>query len=198
MFYRILKAVVRPVFYFLFRVRVIGGEDVSFDQGMVMIFNHQSNLDPILSHLVVPRKKLYLMAKQELFRNPFLRWLITRFGAFPVNRGAGDLGAIKTAFKIVRRGDILGIYPEGTRSKDGRIAPFQHGVAMIATRLQVPVLPVYFSRKLRPFRRCYVVLGTPIDLKARLDPALSDTESMRSASRLLRDEMIALSEKVPR
>ena len=182
MFYRFIKAVVKPIFYFLYRIKVVHKENLKFEGQMILISNHRSNNDPIFLHLLV-KPKVYFMAKSELFKNPFLRWIITAFGAFPVERGAGDLAAIKNAFKILRAGGILGIFPEGTRTRTNEIRRFQHGAAMIAIRTGAPVLPVYLSRTLRPFCKTYVMVGEPIRIEDVAQEAkLSDTEEIKRIS----------------
>lgn len=172
MFYRCLKAVVKPLFFLLFRVKLIGKENGRFDGKMIVYSNHCSNLDPIFMHLAV-KPKVHFMAKKELFKNPLLRWLIVSLGAFPIDRGAGDTEAIKSAFKILKRGDTLGIFPEGTRSKTGKLGKFQSGAALIAIRTKSPLLPVYIRGKFRIFHRNYIVIGEPVDmtLDAGIEPA---------------------------
>lgn len=194
MFYDCLKVVVRPIFYLLFRVKVVGKEHAKYTGKMILISNHVSNYDPIFVHLVV-RPKVYFMAKEELFKNPLLRWLITRLGAFPVGRGRGDLGAIKNSFKILKEGKTLGIFPEGTRSKDGMTKAFQHGAAMIALRTDSPVLPIYLARRPKLFRRTYVLIGEPIHVRDYVDARLSDTESVEAASEFLFQRVAALKEE---
>ena len=104
------------------------------------------------------------MAKEELFRNKFFGWLIRKLGAFPVTRGAGDNGVIETAEQYVRSGRVLMIFPEGTRSKDGRVGRGKTGVALIAAQTGAPVVPVgiTFTGKLHFRSKIIVRFGTPI------------------------------------
>lgn len=110
--------------------------------GYIIACNHQSYTDPPAIVSVV-RGRFALMAKAELFEgNPFFAWLIRKCGAFPVVRGAGDRSAIDKSLEQLEKGRTLVIFPEGTRSKDGKIGRGKSGIALIAGTANVPVLPV--------------------------------------------------------
>ena len=107
------------------------------------------------------------MGKKSLFKIPILGWIIKAFGAFPVDRGGSDVGAIKTAVKMVKEGKCMGMFPQGHRypGVDPRTTPTKNGAALIATRAEADVVPVYVMRKknrFKLFRRTWVVIGTPI------------------------------------
>lgn len=168
MVYAIVKIIVRPLFYFVYFIKVHGAKHAPKVGPYVIVSNHKSLLDPCFMHLAV-RPKVHLMAKKELFKNPLLRWLISALGAFPVDRGAGDINSIKTAFKVVRDGKVLGIFPEGTRAKTDELLPFLPGAAAIAMRVNVPILPMYCGHNYKPFRVNHVYVGEPFNLKDELD-----------------------------
>ncbi|WP_242848984.1 lysophospholipid acyltransferase family protein [Syntrophomonas palmitatica] len=112
------------------------------DKGPVIVAaNHVSNWDPILVGVVLKRP-VHFMAKAELFQNRFLSALFSGLHAFPVKRGAADRKAIRKAMDLLDQGEILGIFPEGARKKLKPDAAIQSGVAMIALKTGVPVLPV--------------------------------------------------------
>ncbi len=197
MFYRIIKATVKPFFMFFCGVRRIDKEAFKYDGKMIVISNHLSNWDPVFMHLAV-KPKVRFMAKKELFKNFFLRWIITGFGAFPVDRGRGDMSSIKSAFKLLKNGETLGMFPEGTRSKSGEIIAFHPGVAMIALRTDTKVLPIYVSKKIGLFSGAKMVAGKPIDIKKELEASLSDTSSVKEATKLIRRKLIELKEEYER
>jgi 1-acyl-sn-glycerol-3-phosphate acyltransferase len=108
--------------------------------GVLIVSNHQGNLDPVLLAVRLKRPLNYI-AKSELFGNPWADRMLRSVNAFPVRQGAGDVGAVKETICRLRAGHLLNIYPEGSRTIDGEIAPLQKGVALIIRRAEVPVIP---------------------------------------------------------
>lgn len=107
-----------------------------------MAANHVSNLDPVALGVACPRPFLFL-AKEELFRNRFFGWVLRNVNAFPLKRTGMDISAIKQAIRWVRNGGALMIFPEGTRSADGRLGKPQEGIGFLAEKLDCPVIPAY-------------------------------------------------------
>ncbi|WP_407398785.1 lysophospholipid acyltransferase family protein [Anaerovibrio sp.] len=140
MFYNILKVIFQILFGILFRPKVKGKENVPMEGGMIMAANHLSNWDPPIVGTYMPRPVAY-MAKEELFKPAIAGAIIRSLYAFPVKRGAADRGAIKTALGILKQGLCLGVFPEGTRSKDGKTHKAESGVALLAAMSKVPVVP---------------------------------------------------------
>jgi 1-acyl-sn-glycerol-3-phosphate acyltransferase len=155
---------------FLFRLRVDGKEHLPREGGYVLSANHVSNFDPWpLGWPLFPQRELRFMAKAELFRSPL--WPILKFGgAFKVNRGEGDEHAIDTAVRLARDGEVVAIFPEGTRREKGLVKKFEArphtGAARVALAAGVPLVPAAISgtdriRRLGPLRVAY---GTPVEL----------------------------------
>jgi|GEM_PF-6913669 1-acyl-sn-glycerol-3-phosphate acyltransferase len=115
--------------------RVTGAEHVPERGPAVLAMNHESALDIPLAVIASPRR-ITFMAKRELFENGFASWSLERLGGFRVDRSRFDLGAVRTALAVLARGDVLGMYPEGTRSP-GRLLPFLDGAAWIALQAGV-------------------------------------------------------------
>jgi 1-acyl-sn-glycerol-3-phosphate acyltransferase len=154
----------------LFRLRATGEEHLPPDGGYVLSANHLSNFDPWpLGLPLFPRRQLRFMAKAELFRSPL--WPILKTGgAFKVRRGEGDEEAIETAVRLAREGEIVAIFPEGTRRKKGLVKKFQArphtGAARVALEAGVPLIPAAIGgtdriRRLVPLRVAY---GPPVAL----------------------------------
>ena len=140
MLYAILQIFFKTLFSVFFRARVIGKENMPADGSVILAANHRSNWDPPFLATYLDRPVSY-MAKQELFEVPGLGWAITRCHSFPVKRGAADRGAIKAALQALKNGSCVGLFPEGTRSKDGRLHKAEAGVALIAAMAKAPVIP---------------------------------------------------------
>lgn len=156
----------RPLVMKIFNIHITGSENELPEGGCLVCANHISNFDVIVLAAALKRQLRYL-AKAELYRVPILRRLIRALGAFPIKRGSGDVGAIKTTLRLLEQGEMVGYYPQGTRhiGVDPRTTPVKHGIAMIASRAKVPVLPVCIQTKnyrIVPFRRIDVRIGKPI------------------------------------
>lgn len=123
-----------------FRLRVLGREHLPSRSAFLIVSNHQSFLDPVLLALAV-RREVAFMARASLFRPAPFRLLIRALHAFPVRRGRADLAAAKAAVARLRAGQVVCLFPEGTRTRDGSLAPFHAGFGMIAERAGVPVVP---------------------------------------------------------
>jgi len=128
----------------LWRFRVRGAERIPLDGPVVIASNHISNWDPVLVGLGCPREVSFL-AKEELFRNPLLAWLIRAYNAIPVRREASDTQALRLAISVLRDDGAILMFPEGTRSRDGTIGRAKEGVAFLATKAGANVVPAFIT-----------------------------------------------------
>jgi 1-acyl-sn-glycerol-3-phosphate acyltransferase len=175
--YVIAHFVLRPLFLLLFRPHVTGRENVPETGAFILASNHLSFIDSMVIPLMAPRKVGYL-AKAEYFTTPgvggwLTRTLFTALGALPVHRGTHRAAqeALDTAMSVLKDGGGFGIYPEGTRSKDGKLARGKTGVAWLALTADCPVVPVGITGtdRIQPVgaswprpRRCSVAFGKPL------------------------------------
>lgn len=141
MFYRIMRWIVYPFIRLFIKVEHFGGENIPKNKGYILCANHTSIADMFV--LAVPFKcQIRYMAKGELFKFAPVRWFFSALGTFPVQRGKGDTAAVDKACDVVKKGGVLGIFPEGTRSKTGEIGRAKSGAALIAMRTNADMLPV--------------------------------------------------------
>lgn len=155
--YRFCQIVLFPVF----KIKCIGGENVPAGPA-VFCATHSSNLDPILMCLGLGiRHHPHFMAKVELFRIPVVSSVIRAVGAFQVDRGHRDIGAIKTAMKYLKAGEKVAIFPEGKRVMNDNEVDAKRGAVQIAAQMSVPVIPVYLPRNKKPFHTYTIVVGAP-------------------------------------
>ncbi|MBD5139720.1 MAG: 1-acyl-sn-glycerol-3-phosphate acyltransferase [Ruminococcus sp.] len=135
-----VRYVTMGVYKLFYNFHIEGVENIPQDRALVMASNHRSYADPVI--LTMPMKKpVTYMAKEELFKNRLFGWFITKLGAFPVKRGSGDMQIIEDSVAILNSGRHLVIFPEGTRSKDGKVGKGKTGVALIAAKSGADVLP---------------------------------------------------------
>ena len=140
MFYSFAWAVCRILFKLLFRLKVVGKENIPRKGPALIAPNHISFLDPIAVG-VATKGQMYYMAHQALFAIPLLGWLLKNLNSFPVKRGRPDPQAMRMALGILKRGKMLLVFPEGTRSLDGKLQPGRRGVGMLSFRSKVAVIP---------------------------------------------------------
>lgn len=142
MLYSIARFIVTPIMHLLINVKYEGQENLKQSGGYILCSNHRAWWDPILVAFGIKKRQINFMAKKELFKFKPFGALIRAFGAFPINRGAADSGAIKNAEEIVKNGKILLIFPEGTRSKTGEPLRAKPGAAYIASETGADIIPV--------------------------------------------------------
>ena len=153
----------------LFFVRIEGRENIPKDRNCVMMGNHQHIFDPLMLALCVPDREIHFMGKKELWNNKLLGWAFTKVHGFPVDRGNIDMAAIRTAMNVLKEGNTLGIFPEGTRSKSGHMLPLLGGASMLALRSKCDVIPVYIDGNYRLFRPMVVRVGKPVEMADLLE-----------------------------
>jgi 1-acyl-sn-glycerol-3-phosphate acyltransferase len=154
----------------LFRMEVTGREHEPRRGPFIAVSNHWSAFDPPVLGCAL-RHKVHFMAKEELFRVPILSSWMWSVGTFPVRRGEADRAAIRAALNVVRRGEVLGMFPEGTRNPSGYLLPAEPGAAFLALRAGVPILPVGIigtldvlpkGAKVPRLRKIRVRIGPPV------------------------------------
>ncbi len=185
MIYDIAKLVLRLLFNIFLRLKVYGTENIPKDGPLVIACNHISLLDPPVVGTAATRK-VHFMAKQELFV-PVLGTIYKLLGAFPVRRGGADREAIKHGIDILKDRQVLAIFPEGTRSKTGKLGKAQPGALMMASKAQATIVPACvmgtdYKRQGRIWPKVTVVFGKPIyfpkDVKVTKELLQSLTDEM--------------------
>lgn len=128
-----------PLFHIYLGLRVIGGKRLR--PGPVLIVcNHRSNLDPFAMGVACPHRMLTFMAKVELFRNAVLRFLLPRWGTYPIIRQTNDVRSVRILMELLKQDEAVVLFPEGTRSRTGDVGPFNSGFVRIAVHQRVPIL----------------------------------------------------------
>ena len=168
MLYWVVKAILTPILRLVFRVRVEGREHVPADSAAILASNHVSFCDSIFLPLVL-RRRLTFVAKAEYFDDPKTAWFFRAVGQIPIKRegGSASAGALAAATDVLRRGGLFGIYPEGTRSPDGRLHKGHTGVARLALDNRVPVVAVAMigTREVQPIGRVWPRLFRPVTVR---------------------------------
>jgi len=161
--FKIVYFVAAPFFKLLYRIKVTGKENIP-EGSAVMCANHSSLMDPIFLCIACGiRQNWVFMAKAELFKIPFLNWLIKGLGAIAVNRGATDISTLRNAIDALKSGKKVMIFPEGTRVREGEDeVAAKNGAAMIASRAACSMVPVYISPKKHLFGKVIIKIAPPV------------------------------------
>lgn len=152
----------------IYRFDIKGLEHFPKTGGVLICSNHIDALDPPVVGITAPRP-VHFMAKEELFQMPILKPLLPKLNAFPVKRGLSDREALRKALALLKNGDVMGLFPEGTRSTDGKLGKGFTGAGFFALKGDADVVPCAIIGPYKPFKRLKVVYGKPIDMQPYRD-----------------------------
>ena len=190
-FYAFWRAFVRPLAFIAYRMKYKGIENVPAEGAYILASNHISVTDPVLIGEGIKRQ-VNFMAKAELFQKKFVSGFLSKLGAFPVERGsAAAIDAIKHFEHVVSRGELMGLFIEGTRSKSGDFLPPKNGVSLIAFDTKTPVIPVCITQV---GKRRVVRFDKPLSL-SDMGFEKGGAREFRNASRIIMDRIKALREQ---
>ena len=160
MLYRIVRGILKPIFYLYYNIKVEGRENLPSKGPLIICANHYSTIDPVILAVTLPFI-INSMAKAELFKNKLLGLFFKNIMVFPVKRGEADIKSIKTSLKILRENRVLGMFPEGTRNKTGELKA-EPGIAMLAIKGRAQVLPIAIISNYKLFNKTIVKIGKPV------------------------------------
>lgn len=195
--YRVGQAVCRPIMKVFYRYKFINNNSIPHEGAYIIASNHMSFSDPVLLGLG-QRRRLFFMAKQELFKNKFFAGLIRALGAFPVERGAGDGKAIKTGEDLIKEGNVMTIFIEGGRTKTGEFMRPRSGCALVAQQMQVPVIPVCITITGNPkhrFAKRVIHFGDPLTPQQLGLTPDGDRRQLKNATNMIMDEIKKMREQ---
>ncbi|WP_070121157.1 lysophospholipid acyltransferase family protein [Bacillus marinisedimentorum] len=184
--YGFARSACSMVFRPYYRVQVIGRENIPNEEGLLLCSNHISNLDPVILGVTFPRP-VHFMAKEELFSVPVLGKIVPKLNAFPVKRGMSDKQALRKGLGVLKEQEVLGIFPEGTRSKTGSLGEGLSGVGFFALRSNARVLPAAVIGPYKPFGKLKVVYGKPIDFDTMRAEKVSAREATSAIMEAIED-----------
>ena len=190
LFYYLCVAGASVLFRLVYRIRVVGRENLPRDRGYVLCPNHLSAIDPVF--VVVARglrRPMWIMAKQELFQNPLAAWFFRQIGAFPVERGRGDRTVLDSAIQSVRGGRAMLIFPEGTRGGQAdALLTLKSGAFVVAAAAGADLVPcriLYKGGKQRLFCTVTVAFGPPIPIESLQLEGEHSARKLRAAKAVL-------------
>ena len=182
----------------LYRIKITGAENEPKTGPCIVCANHLSGSDVVIISASLTRQVRY-MAKKELFKIPLLGQLIKVLGAYPIDRSGADISAIKKTIKLLNDGEMVGIFPQGTRykGKEPTLENLKNGIAMIEYRAKATILPVYIKTKdntVKFFKKTELIVGKPISFE-ELNFTECKTEEYKRVTEYIFGKIIELSEK---
>ncbi|MDO5715042.1 MAG: lysophospholipid acyltransferase family protein [Tissierellia bacterium] len=177
MLYRFLQFIFFILLKIIYRVEITGKEYIPQKGPFILCSNHQSIIDPVIitANFKIP---IHWMAKKELFEHKFFGSFISTLGAFPIDRQGNDIKAIKTAMRYIKNGEVIGIFPEGTRMKEKNYSQIKAGTALIAHRTKASVLPVYIEGNYKIFRKMKIHFRPAIHFDSRVKLTSEEYEGL--------------------
>jgi len=174
---------------FLFPFKFYGKENLN-DGKAVVVSNHFSAIDCV-HYLNLSKDRPYFLAKKELFEKKFLNWLFTKYGGLPIDRDNPDLKAMLNAMKVLKNGEKLVIFPEGTRNKTGtnELQKIKGGAIIFAVKSKAPIIPVMMLNKPRLFVRTKIMIGKPFELSEFYDKKLTEEDYLEMEN-IVREKML--------
>lgn len=193
-FYRLALEATRLISKLFLRIRYSGKENLPPQGGYVVACNHRSFIDPVILAHGIPRQVCF-MAKEELFKNKLLGRVFGALGVFPVSRGKGDMSAVDHAIEILHGGGLLGIFPEGTRSFDGKPLRAKSGMAHIAKTAGVGIIPcaLVFTGRMGFWKKAEIKFGEPISYQELFGEEQSGA-ALKRATKLVMERITQLLE----
>lgn len=176
--YTLLRVFYKIVGTIVFRATSEGIENFPVDQNCIILGNHISAWDPLMVASIYKQNEIHFIAKESLYESKLFGFILNKLHAFRVNRGESDMAAMREAMQILRDGHVLGIFPEGHRQFGStKVEKIETGVAVMALKSKVPVVPVLISGQYRFFGKVHAVVGPAI--------ALDDLRAQRADAQLL-------------
>ncbi len=192
LFYRFIRFIVSVAFHAVYRIKVIGEENIPKEGAAIICCNHTSMSDvPFLA--AATHRQIFFMGKEELFKNRITRWFFGKLGAFAVSRGSGAAAdGIRSAISVIEKDGMMGIFPEGTRNRTGKPIKCKAGVALVLSKAPAAVIPAAICRKsLRPFARVTVRFGKPVENAC---PADASRPELKRSTALISEKITELLE----
>ena len=191
--YNIVLPLGKLVYGAKYKVKFTGLENIPAEGGFILASNHMCAIDPIMLAVGCGKRQLHFMGKKELFENPFVKKILTLVNGFPVARGSADTKALKYAARVVNEGYILGMFPEGTRSKDHKPARAKSGISLIAYEAKANVLPVaiYNDEDMKSGTKVTIRFGEMIPYES-LGLTDGSKEEFKATSKFIMDEIVKL------
>jgi len=196
MFFYFAWVIVAIPLLFLLPTIVKGYRNIPRKGRMILVCNHQSNLDAVIIAAKIVKRRFYYMAKVEMFNNKFTGSFFKALGMYPVNREKNDIQAVKKTLSLLKKEKAICIFPEGTRKESDEVSDAKHGVALFALKTKSPIVPACFVKKPGFFKLNKLLIGKPFNLSEmeEFKDQPASKEVLTRATEIITDRMNELKE----
>lgn len=193
-FYDKFRSIGKKIIGKMYDIEYIGTENIPAEGGFIIASNHMKALDPVFIAIGVENRQIHYMGKKELFEKPVIKTLLKKVNGFPIVRGGADKEALDYAERVVKEGHILGIFPEGTRSKDYKPARARSGVGLIAKEAKADILPVsiYNCDEMKKGTKITIRFGELIPYEKLGFTEEGAREEVKNCAKLVMSEIVKL------
>lgn len=185
----IIKNLIKAFYHIVFRIQVTG-ETVPEKGAYIICANHINYCDAV-AVVIMNKRRVYFIAKEDLFHHRFLNWIAHVFDVIPVKRGKQDIESMKRSLAVLKNGEILGLFPEGTRKGIQKNGKIKNGAAFMAVRTGVPVIPLGIQGTFKPFHKTTLNYGKPLDF-SKYQSKTPDKEVLEEVSNTIMNHIIML------
>lgn len=192
----VIKFIFKIFAIIMYRPKILGKENLPEEGGALLCPNHVHNLDAAII-VAMFKRKVNVLAKEELFKNKFLCWIADLFGIYPVKREKADMQAIKISLKLLKKDELLLIFPEGTRNGMAKGVKPKNGAVLIAATANKPIIPIGIQGSFKPFTKVIINIGKPIDYSNAREEA-KDKEEASKLTRKLMEKIVKLRDEEPK
>jgi 1-acyl-sn-glycerol-3-phosphate acyltransferase len=179
-FYRFIRHLGTLFSFLVYPCQFINAQAADIKAPFILLCNHQSMMDPILLAVKFKQHEIHFIGKRELTDFKPLKWVVEHLHMIAVSRHMSDLSAMRAAGSVLKAGEVLGIFPEGKRSRGVPMEQMESGVSLLALRHRMPLLPVFIAGRPRPFRKVKMIAAPPI----QFDDLLADGIDMKASGLL--------------
>ncbi len=169
MLYSIARFVLMVFVKIFFRVDVQGNNYIPSDKAYILACNHTSNFDVVVVMAKTKNRKIHFLAKKELFKNKIIAYLLEKAYTIPIDRQKNDMKALKRCLNVLKNNEVLGIFPQGTRVKQGQDEDAKLGIGMFAVTTNTPVIPVsIITQGYKPFSKIKIIYHEPYNVPLQI------------------------------
>ncbi len=191
--YSFARFLARIATYTVFPVTFHGTEHLTLNAPYIIIANHLHFMDPVVIAVKVNKVQIRYLGKKELAQSKFTKWLMARLHMIVVDRNNSDIAAMRACMSALKKGHVLGIFPEGTRHNERIMGKVESGASFIAMRAKVPIIPVLIDRKISLFKRTHVYFGAPLDTE-KLYQEGSNNQTVEKLTEMMKQGILSLNQ----